>query len=363
MAFQWSLTAMKVDLARSSFESDGKWLTIDRVALLDDPSIDAVYIALPAALHYEWTLKAIVKGKHVLLEKPAVVNALDAEALFRSPLLQKPDAPILLEAFHFCFQPTWHFFLTLIDRSNVRTATAVAKLPSYMIPRDGIRFDYELGGGNMLDLGTYPMYVLRKVMGDEPEDCVKCKVRTPPPPRELCDEAAEASFLFPGDRVGEAVMDLRAGVTTWPTFKATVIHNEVAVEDDDVPEEQKKWRMRKVTLNNFLISAAGHSIDIDDEFTIRERKSNRVVKRWRKKESKKVFTFKDAGIDQPSESYWSSYRHQLEQFVNRVRDREGSGLWVSNEDSLAQAKMIDMAYEKSGLPLRPRSKFQADGAL
>ena len=324
--------------------------------LLDDPSIDAAYIPLPASHHYQWALKAISKGKHVLLEKPAVVNATEAEGLFHSPLLQKPDAPILLEAFHFCFQPTWQYFLSLVDRPNIKLVTAVAKLPSYMIPRDGIKFDYAMGGGNILDLGTYPIYAVRQIMGSEPEECTKCKVRTPPPPRELCDEAADASFVFSGGRIGEVITDLRASVTTIPTFKITVLHNEIAVEDKSLPNGQIQTRVRKIGLNNFLVAAAWHRIDIEDEFIVRQGKGGPVVKRWTKKQSKKVYTFKDAGIDQPSEPFWTSYRHQLEQFVNHIRRREGSGLWISNEDSLAQAKAIDTAYEKSGLPLRRTSK-------
>lgn len=329
-------------------------------AMLNDPSIDAVYVPLPAGLHYEWVLKALAKGKHVLLEKPAVVNAIEAEALFRSPILQKPNAPVLLEAIHYRFQPTWQYFLSLVDRPKLKHVTSVAKLPSYMIPQNGIRFDYDLGGGNMLDLGTYVMYSLRQVMGTEPEECTKCTVRLPPPPYELCDEAAEASFRFPGGVVGEATMDLRASKFTMPTFKITVVHNEIPVEDQKLPPGQKKFQVRKLTLNNFLVAAVFHNIDIVDDFIVRKTDSGDVVKRWTKKQSKKVFTFEDAGINQPSESSWTSYRHQLEQFVNHVRNREGSGLWVSCEDSLAQAKMIDMAYNKSGLPLRPTSKFQLE---
>lgn len=327
-------------------------------ALLDDPSIDAVYIPLPASLHYEWALKALSKGKHVLLEKPAVVNAVEAEGLFRSPLLQKPDAPILLEAVHFCFQPTWQYFVSLVDRPNINLVTAVAKLPSYMISRDGIKFDYEMGGGNMLDLGTYPMYALRQIMDAEPEECTKCIVRVPPAPHELCDEAADARFLFPGGRIGEITTDLRASVTIIPTFKITVSHNEVVVEDSTLPNNQTKTRVRKIKLNNFLVAAAWHRIDISDEFIVREKEGDRrVVQRWSEKRSKKVYTFKDAGIDdQPSEPFWTSYRHQLEQFVNRIRRRQGSGLWISNEDSIAQARMIDLAYERSGLPIRCSTK-------
>src|SRR4051794_31283542 len=47
--------------------------------LLSDPEIDAVYIALPVALHARWMLEAINAGKHVLCEKPFTSNASAAQ--------------------------------------------------------------------------------------------------------------------------------------------------------------------------------------------------------------------------------------------------------------------------------------------
>lgn len=303
-------------------------------------------------------MKALNKGKHVLVEKPVVVNAIEAEALFQSPVLQKPDAPILLEAMHHRFQPSWQYFLSLVDRSSLDRVVSIGKLPSYIIPKTSVQLGYETGGGNLLNLGTYGMCVLREIIGAEPEECTRCTIRKTPL-NELCDEAAEATFRFPHGVVGEIVTDMRASVFILPIFIATVVHKEVPVEDDRLSHGQKKFRIRKVTLNNFLMAAAWHRIDIEDEFIIKkvDGETKGVIKRWAKKESRKIYTFKDAGLDQPGEPFWSSWRHQLEQFVNRARGREGSGLWFSNEDSLKQAKIIDMAYEEAGLPLRPTGDF------
>ena len=64
---------------------------------------------------------------------------------------------------------------------------------------------------------------------------------------------------------------------------------------------------------------------------------------------------KDTGL---YENWWTTWRCQLEEFVNRVKGREGSGVWVDAEESIAQMLAIDEIYRKVGLQIRPSSTYE-----
>lgn len=70
--------------------------------LLEDPAVEAVYIALPNTLHCEWVKKAVSHGKHVLCEKPIAPTAQEAEELFS---LAEEKGVHLMEAFAYLHSP------------------------------------------------------------------------------------------------------------------------------------------------------------------------------------------------------------------------------------------------------------------
>ncbi|KLU86853.1 hypothetical protein MAPG_05861 [Magnaporthiopsis poae ATCC 64411] len=347
--------------------------------LLDDASIDAVYIPLPNDLHYEWAMRALAAGKHVLLEKPAVGNAQEAESLFTHSLLQQqqqqqPPPPVLLEAFHYRFQPSWTKFMSLVDPPNVAHARAKVMLPPGLFAVDDIRFNYALAGGALMDLGTYPCSAVRLAFGGVlPEECTSAELKPCAPPRERCDEAFKASFRFPNGGTGQVEGALKSSLLEAGVPSLWVEHQPVVVPDADLPEGQEKTRTRKLYMANFMLSFLWHRIDVEDEFVVRAAKKpaaaagtgaeeEAVLKRWVERKSYKAYTWEEAGFQGlgglPG---FTSYRHQLGAFVDRIRGRAGTGMWVEHDDSITQAHMLDMVYEKSGLGLRPTSDFLESG--
>jgi hypothetical protein len=255
----------------------------------------------------EWALKALAKGKHVLLEKPATTNAQDAEILHHHRLLnQSSEGPILMEAFHSRFAPGWQQFLAVLDPSDVSHAIAKAMVPSYIARDDDIRFDYSIGGGALLDLGTYPLASIRDAFNAEPEKCIDARLTPMAPPREKYDHTFYAKFRFPNGGIGEVNGTLRAPKTHLSLPTVTVTHKPVPA-----PEEAKKadgkgadvTRTRKVTFGNLLWSANYHYVTLEDKFEIRDAGSSIVKREYIRTETRKAYTFREMDRDVAGETH------------------------------------------------------------
>ena len=84
--------------------------------LLDDPSIDAVYLATPVSTHYELTRRALEGGKHVLIEKPLATTIEEAEELAE---LAERQRRTLMVGHTFVFSPPVRKVKELIDGGGI----------------------------------------------------------------------------------------------------------------------------------------------------------------------------------------------------------------------------------------------------
>lgn len=136
--------------------------------LLEDPSIEAVYIPLPNHLHKEWTIRAAEAGKHILCEKPMALT--EAEASDMAEAAAKAGV-LLSEAFMYRHHPRYDIIKDLIASGSIGEVRAIHSSFTFNNSADAgnVRFRRDWGGGSIYDIGCYPINAARLLLGREPE--------------------------------------------------------------------------------------------------------------------------------------------------------------------------------------------------
>lgn len=133
-------------------------------SLIRDTSIDAVYIATPHNLHFEFARQLLIAKKPVLCEKPLTVTAAETRELI--DLAKKHDV-FLMEALWTKTLPVWHRVRELLKNN------AIGKIDHYSADM-GFYFPYKpshrlfnkaMAGGILLDLGVYPIALANWLSG------------------------------------------------------------------------------------------------------------------------------------------------------------------------------------------------------
>ncbi len=136
--------------------------------LLNDTSIDAVYIPLPNHLHMEWTLRAAEAGKHVLCEKPIALNASEAARMVEACASAGVH---LAEAFMYRHHPRYEVIKNIIASGEIGEVRGLHGTFTFNNAGDSnnVRYRKEWGGGSIYDVGCYPISAARLLLGEEPE--------------------------------------------------------------------------------------------------------------------------------------------------------------------------------------------------
>jgi NDP-hexose-3-ketoreductase len=133
--------------------------------LIDRNDIDLVYIPLPNALHYEWVIKALKSGKHVLCEKSLGCNYEEVQSMvFEARRKDK----LLIENFQFRFHSQHKFVKKMIidgEIGEIRSFRSSFGFPPFP-SKENIRYNKELGGGALLDAGAYTIKATQFILGE-----------------------------------------------------------------------------------------------------------------------------------------------------------------------------------------------------
>ncbi|MBV9390862.1 MAG: Gfo/Idh/MocA family oxidoreductase [Verrucomicrobia bacterium] len=137
--------------------------------VIEDPDIDAVYIALPNSLHAEWTIRAAEAGKAILCDKPIAVTVDEATREIEACTKHSVS---LMEGFMYRFHPQTKRVQELLASGAIGQVRDVRAHLSVNIMREldptNIRYQKGLGGGVLLDMGCYTVNISRMIFGQEP---------------------------------------------------------------------------------------------------------------------------------------------------------------------------------------------------
>ncbi|KAJ3762072.1 NAD(P)-binding protein [Lentinula raphanica] len=306
--------------------------------LLDDPEVDAIYNPLPNGLHFEWTMKALLAGKHVLCEKPFADTAEEVKQMFD---LAEKKGLVLLEAFHYRFHPAIQRVKAILDSGElgkIKSIDAKLTAPAGAIKSSDIRFDLALGGGAMMDVGCYTLNCIRYLTSSDPTSVISATalpLKSANITETKIDRAMTATLALPNDVIASLEGDL---AMPWEFFPPKLVKVWVEV----------KCEGGTVELLNFVLPTLYHSIKVTNKA------GGTTTKRV-----EKVYKFADAHFESNSnlgEDWWLTYRYQLEAFVDKLKGRTPH-TWVTKEDSIANMQWIENIYEKAGIGARPKSGY------
>jgi predicted dehydrogenase len=133
--------------------------------LVNDPSIDAVYVATPHPAHHDNVIMALNAGKPVLCEKPFSVNAVQAQAMVDAA---SKNQVALMEAMWARFLPHYAKVREIVASGALGQILSIhADHGQRLADRDIARLvEPSLAGGALLDLGIYPISFAHMILGN-----------------------------------------------------------------------------------------------------------------------------------------------------------------------------------------------------
>lgn len=138
--------------------------------LVDCTEVDVIYIATPHGLHHEHALLCVTHKKAVLCEKAFALNYFQAKEMIEAA---KKNNVFIMEAFWTKFLPQYEKVVSLVAAGEIGEIKLLQadfgfKAPS---PPSARLYDPLLGGGSLLDIGIYPVFLAVSLLGRPTEIC------------------------------------------------------------------------------------------------------------------------------------------------------------------------------------------------
>lgn len=273
-------------------------------ALLADENVQAVYIPLPNSMHFEWVEKAAKAGKHILCEKPLALNVEEAKKMYE---ICEEQGVLLMEAFAFRHAPLVQKVKKVIDSGVIGKVKYIeSHLTDVLTDMSNIRMNQSLGGGSFYDMACYNISTISYLLDFKAPVKVKALAEMDP---ERGVDVSNTTLLMYEDGTQAASY---SSLNSYSRGYYAVVGEKGRIE---VPCNYNCRYVQK-----FTVTAEGvvNNVEILDE----------------KKTEYTVFC--------PD-----NYMLEIEQFGRCILD--GEKPYVSKEETLLNAKILDQAFADAGM--------------
>lgn len=168
-------------------------------ALLADPDIDAIYLALPNEQHRQFAVPALEAGLHVLLEKPMATSEADCRAIEQAAATT--GAKLML-AYRLHFEPATLDAIREVRAGSIGTARLFTATFSQHVAATNHRAHQGFWAGPVPDMGPYPINAVRNLFAAEPIEVIALGTHGPGLPFDFHDTVA-VTLRFPGERLAQ----------------------------------------------------------------------------------------------------------------------------------------------------------------
>lgn len=180
--------------------------------MVNDPNVDMVYIASPHSHHYEHTLLCLNHKKAVLCEKAFAMNSRQVKSMIEA---SRENNTFLMEAFWTMFQPSFLKALEIIRSGELGALKMVRSDFAFNAEYNPEKrlYNVDLGGGSLLDIGIYPIFMALMALGKPSE--IKTMATFSPTGAE---ETIMMSFQYPNGKVASLVSSFASYSSTTTEF-------------------------------------------------------------------------------------------------------------------------------------------------
>ena len=133
-----------------------------------NPNVDVIYIATPHSLHYDNTLLCLQHHKPVLCEKPFAINSRQAKEMIR---VARHEKVFLMDAVWTKFLPHYRKLQQLLEQKEIGDIKSVLINFGFTVQSGAPErlLEPTLGGGTLLDIGIYNVFMALAVLGKPDE--------------------------------------------------------------------------------------------------------------------------------------------------------------------------------------------------